>query len=431
MHKHFRLFNLHFKICNHQFAIKNIRTQYVSTPKEYSASAQNIRRISVFIVLLFAVVAGFIGCSKQTSTPGEDSYRWQQSSTKSRDELLSYAIDSLDQMEKFQNQETFIRVFRQIYTWRQFTQNKNTASPSEPLVAAWPEIEMLQHIVDRLNQWIRSQPAPTDKWKPDPLIESLPESVREMPLVKRLGDMEFSAFDGFLLMETAYIRDVTLWARGDVLDDLSRAKNLFDWTVRNIQLERDSKDRTPLFPWENMLYGRGTPKERTRLFILLARQEGLNAALLGLANTTENTSNTAKIGPVKSWCVAILIDNKAYLFDPILGIPIPAKNGIKHDDQGRLDIQPATLEEVRKDESLLRQLDLDADNPYPFKAEELKNVVAQLETSPSSLSYRMNLVESHLAGKQKMVLTTSPTTQAERWKSLPDIQRSETLADAL
>ena len=55
---------------------------------------------------------------------------------------------------------------------------------------------------------------------------------------------------------------------------------LFDWTIRNIALDRDSLDRTPQMPWETLLLGHGTAMERAWVFILLARQQGLDAAVL-------------------------------------------------------------------------------------------------------------------------------------------------------
>jgi hypothetical protein len=378
---------------------------------------------SAAVLLLLALLAAGKGCTERTQVSEGGDYRWQQSGAGWREELLVYAIDSLNQMEKFQTQETFIRIFRQIYAWRQSAENKKD-DPSARLVAAWPKTEMLDQIIDRLNQWIHFQTMPND-WKPDPLINTLPKSLKELPLVKGLGDLSFNTFEGYYLQENVYLRDVANMARGDVLDDLSRAKNLFDWTIRNIQLEADTKDRIPLFPWEALYFGRGTALERAWVFILLARQEGLDAVLLALADPAENTPIARGIRPLQPWCVAVLVEGRAYLFDPLLGLPIPAKDGIKRDVQGRLELQPATLEEVVADESLLRRLDLDADNPYPVQAADLKNVVALVEASPSSLSCRMKLVESRLAGRQKMILTASATRQAERWKALAHISRAQ------
>ena len=47
----------------------------------------------------------------------------------------------------------------------------------------------------------------------------------------------------------------------------------------------------------------------------------------------------------------------------------------------------------------------------------MKQVVALIEASPTYLSRRMKLIESRLAGKQRMVLSTSPSAQADRWRS--------------
>jgi hypothetical protein len=375
--------------------------------------------MGIALLLPLLLIAGCNGSSEHKTTHGGN-YQWQESGDKWREELLTYAVDSLNHMEKFQNQETFIHIFRQIYTWQQFSEKENNTALPDPLTAAWPETEMLQQIVDRLNQWIRTQKPPSD-WKPDPIIDSLPEPYKQLHIVEGLDKTEFSAFDGYALHEAVLLRDAATWARGDALDDLSRAKNLFDWTIRNIQLEKDAQERIMLFPWEAMVFGRGTAMERAWVFVLMARQEGLDAVLLAVVDPADN-GPIAKV--IKPWCVAVLIDKKAYLFDPALGMPIPAKDGVKHDAGGRLEIQPATLEEVVADESLLKQLDIDSTNTYPIKQSDIKNLAALVECSPAYLSYRMKLIESRLVGNQKMILTTSATAQAERWKSVPGIDKA-------
>jgi hypothetical protein len=373
----------------------------------------------VFLVPL-VIIAACYGCRERTKIQGGGNSQWHESGAKWQEDLRTYAIDNLNQMEKFQTQETFFNIFRQIYSLQEALADKKGEKTLDSLTASWPETEMFTEVLDRLNQWVRSQPPPTD-WKPDPLVETLPESFKELPLVKGLDSLEFTAFDGHALQESVYLRDVALWARGDALDDLTRAKNLFAWTIRNIQLEADAKDRIPLFPWESLFFGRGTSMERAWVLILMARQEGLDAVVLALADPAENTPIASGIKPLRSWCVAVLIDKNAYLFDPLLGMPIPSKNGIRHDSQGRLELQPATLAEVAADKSLLKRLDIDSEKTYPVKQADLQNLAALVETSPTSLSYRMKLIESHLAGKQKMVLAVSATAQVERWKSLSGI----------
>jgi tetratricopeptide (TPR) repeat protein len=48
-------------------------------------------------------------------------------------------------------------------------------------------------------------------------------------------------------------------------------------------------------------------------------------------------------------------------------------------------------------------------------------VVVMLEASPGYLARRMKLLESHLAGAQKMVLTTSPSAEAAHWKTVAHV----------
>ena len=375
-------------------------------------------------LLPLVLMATCDGCRRQQATSsGAGQAQWQQPDPNWQAELLTYAIDNLNQMEKYQTQETFFGIVRQIYSLQRAAADKDKSEKIDPLSAGWPESDIFNQVLDRLNQWVRFQSPPGD-WKADAMVESLPEALKELPDVKGLGDMEFSAYDGYCLVEAAYFRDAALWARGDALDDLTRAKNLFAWTIRNIQLELDDEHRAPLFPWESLFFGRGTAMERAWVFILLARQQGLEAAVLGLADESGEPAGERN-KPVKQWCVAVLIDGNAYLFDPFLGLPIPAKGGVRRDGEGRLEIEPATLAEILADASLLKRLDVDAKKTYPVKAADLKNLVALVEASPAALSYRMKLIESHLAGKQKMALTVSATEQAGRWKAISGIGAAE------
>jgi len=267
------------------------------------------------------------------------------------------------------------------------------------------------------------------------MTAALPKPLQELPQVKDLGKMEFSRFDGFALQEAVWLRDVSLSARGDVVDDLDRARNLFDWTVRNIQLEADRLDRIPQLPRETLLFGRGTASERAWVFILLLRQLDIDAAMLAIdqqpgegekGNAAKNSKDNApglRSGGEKTekalrpWCVGVLIEGEVYLFDPLRGLPIPAPRGVTLDETGQLAIRPATLAQVAADAKLLRRLDFDESHTYGVKAVDLNRVTALLEASPAYLARSMKLLESHLIDPRKMVLTTSPTAQAERWKA--------------
>ncbi len=350
-------------------------------------------RIAVFRSALglaaVAVMLSVFGCNGSSGVAdSHDQHRVGRARTRITDELLHHAIDALYRQEEFDSGE------------------------------------MLQRTMDRLDQWVREQ-KPIPGWTPDPMIATLPDPLRELPVVANLGKLEFHRSDGTLFQEAVWLRDVSNWARGEDVEDVARAKSLFDWTVRNIQLEWDQAagpagSRIVQVPWETLLQGRGTALERAWVFILLARQQGLDAALLALPGPDSSAKDS-----IKPWLIGVLSEGEVYLLDPDLGVPIPGPDGIRLDDDGRLEVQPATLNQVVADESLLRKLDLDEGHPYSVNAKQLSGgVVALLEASPAYLEQRMAMVESRLTGEEKMVLTVDPSGQAQRF------QRSPHVADA-
>ncbi|MGD9721685.1 MAG: tetratricopeptide repeat protein [Pirellulales bacterium] len=265
--------------------------------------------------------------------------------------------------------------------------------------------QMMPQICDRLNQW-HLQEKPSVEWRPDPLIEQLPSELRELRVMKTLDHVQYRIPDAWYLQETVWLRDVSRGARGDQFDDVAVAERLFDWTIRNVQLEPDVDPATAANrhrPFETLLLGRGDAQERAWVFILLARQQGLDVVQLAI--------DEGEGKPPRPWLPALLSGGELYLFDTRLGLPIPAADG-----RGI-----ATLAQVAADPELLRRLDLDAEHPYPVQPDDLQHVVALVEASPQSLSRRMALVESRLAGERKMVLTSPGSELAERVKKVPHV----------
>lgn len=230
---------------------------------------------------------------------------------------------------------------------------------------------------------------------------------------------ELPAIDLTNLQEAVTVRELARWVRGDDPDDLSRAKRLFDWTVRNIQLEadrieRDGKEARHIMQtvWETLFFGRGTATERAWVFVELARQQGIDAALLALDDPSAPPRTR-----LRPWAVGVFSEGNIYVFDPLWGVPIPGRQGVRLDEYGQIDVQPATLAELGADDRLLRQLDISREQPYPVRSSDLKHLVVLVDASPWWLTRRMRLIESQLTGDDRMVLFVSPTAQAERWKA--------------
>ena len=100
-----------------------------------------------------------------------------------------------------------------------------------------------------------------------------------------------------------------------------------------------------------------------------------------------------------------------------MGLPIPGPGGIGADKSGRLDVQPATLDQVVANPKLLDRLALGADAPYWARKADLKRAVALVEASPLYLSPRAKRIESRLTGEQRLVLNAEPSQQAARFKA--------------
>jgi hypothetical protein len=321
-------------------------------------------------------------------------------------EIWRYADDRLEDIARRLRQ--YVELRQPVFDWE----------PS-------PDDRVLKQIVERLNQWIR-QAEPKVDWTADPLLSTLDPELsgddRLAPLISpvALAEPVIQPHEGRLIQEAVWLRDISRWAQGESFDSVARATKLFDWTVRNIQLDADDA-AAPLRPWQAVANGRGTAKQRAWVFALLCRQQGLDVVILSVPDTARAASTspsestaagTANDSPTKSrfWVAALVSDGELYLFDPRLGLPIPGKDG-----KG-----VATLREVQLDASLLRQLDVDG-APYPVSADQLQQATVGIVADPFDLSRRARAIESKLSGDDRLSLTTSPTALAEKLKSVHEV----------
>ncbi len=282
--------------------------------------------------------------------------------------------------------------------------------------------ETIRQMIDRLNQWMESQ-KPLEGWRIDPLVETLPEPYRKLVEELRLDQMKFEQEDASFFREVVWLRNIAEWAHKGAVDPLSQAEAIFDWVVRNIQLEGppvivpgSQMVRVLPWPWETLLFGRGTATDRAWVCVLLLRQLGIDAGIVGLVRRESLGGERIDL-----WAVAVPVDGELYLFEPTLGLPVPSAESPLLDSQGRLVIRPATLRQVAADDSLLRKLDLPSGR-YPVRAEELQQVVVFVDGSPHYLSQRMFLLQGRVAGRLSIVLTALPAEIAKRFAGLEHVK---------
>jgi tetratricopeptide (TPR) repeat protein len=268
-----------------------------------------------------------------------------------------------------------------------------------------PDETSLAQLVDRANQWFRNLTGDTAQWKPAELISSLPESIRTnevvapliTPVALRDGQFTFAEMRSF--EEAVWTRDISMWAKGDAYEKLDVAANLFDWVIRNIQLDADGPGIVHQ-PWQALMYGHGTAKHRAWIFVELCRQQQLDAVML---NFGEGEASDKLM-------VALLTDGELHLFDTRLGMWIPGTEPDKI----------ATLSEVNANPELLRKLDVD-DLTYPIAAEDLEKVSAEIVATPLQLSRRAESLQQVMQGEDFAVLFAEVDKLADSLKKLEGI----------
>jgi tetratricopeptide (TPR) repeat protein len=347
------------------------------------------------------------------------------------------------------------------------TNNADKATSADNLTLALDSLRKLAETGDAdpahrtvfyLNQWLATNQASEGVWQPDRMLEHLPRALRNTPGMERLNKLQFRTDTSDLphirwlddisyLQQTLWLHDIATLVRRQPpakelkswlktieesvglpeAEQLALAERLFDWTIRNIQLDplppppkgpvatagSGAEQIAPAaqgevgpgygrLPLLTLLYGHGDAHDRARVFILLCRQAGIDAVMLGLQEESSPTP--------RGWAPAVLVAGKLYLFDTALGLPIPGPNW-----QGI-----ATLDQVTKAPELLKELNIEGAG-YPVGADELKAVVAMIDAEPAALSRRMQLLETAMPTTSRLVLAAQPS-QLE-----PKLQQTKSL----
>ena len=284
----------------------------------------------------------------------------------------------------------------------------------------YDEESAFSQVFDRLNQWshaavIAGAPLATT-WQVDPLFAALPGRLQDGTTPESLGSSVFdAATDIQTLRDQRWLADIAATARGDAVEDLDIATNIFRWTVRSLALVSDppmaATEATPgtrwFLPGEILLSGRASPAQRAWIFLELLRHAGLDGVMLATGDPERG---------VRAWIPAVISNGEAWLFEPTYGTPIPGPDGVGI----------ATARQAASDPSILKRLSF-SDRSYPVQAGDIAGLSVLVAADPWSLSRRMRAVDEQLVGSRSMKLALDASALGER--ALRALPATETAAD--
>jgi hypothetical protein len=352
------------------------------------------------------------------------------------------------------------KTIRSIQAGRQLRQQSETKvdhlTEAFSLVSRLIELQAesaARQIVYHLNAWQQSAgETAADSEVPTDLLKTISDVIPLKQSTETVSRQTFAESDVDLLKLRYLLRQVVrsvrdgevtdpLWAKwidqnrqslGDEnADQLALATQLFDWTVRNVSLEPMTYNGSlptpnlPLglsfagpgyrqTPLQTLFRGTGDALQRSGTFIGLCRQADLPACMLGIAPSA-NTSAGGSSSVARPWLVGVLIGGKVYLFDCGLGVPIvgPGQQGV------------ATLDQARRDASVLRRMNVPGWFDYPFQKDDVQQCVAMLMVEPESISFRARRLQNSLTGDARMGVYDDPKALADSFVAVTGIASAQ------
>ena len=247
----------------------------------------------------------------------------------------------------------------------------------------------------------------------------LSETMNYFAETFRGAALNFRRLDGDYLKQAFWSRSIAQWAGGSRQEEIEEAKELFDWTVRNIMLQstlqtpqREVLPAMPQMPWETLLFGKGSTSDWAFVFVELLRQHRIDACLF-LSNFQDAQGQVTR----SPWGVGVLIDGKVHLFLVRYGVPLVAEGEISLDrEKGLVFGQVATFDQLQADPGLLAAYLGDR-----YSAEQVKvlldNTTLAIPADPVAHSQRMAILEKALTGANKTVLSAAWPEQKQRFEN--------------
>ena len=224
--------------------------------------------------------------------------------------------------------------------------------------------------------------------------------VEEHPLLtraqsRRIAAQRFSRRDVQHMRDAVLFRKLSLMIMSMADNDVDRVVQAFYYVVRHIALLPSTDDRPSLTPFETLLLGRGTADDRAWILAEILRQAFLDVVLIRSAEDDQPS------GADPYWITGVLVDDDVLLFDPRLGLPLPAAD---ESSPRMLPLRPATLAALSRDPAPLEQWHIDGEQEYPLAGSNLSSLRVAIVGNSSYWAHRMRVLHSRLAGDRAVLV---------------------------
>lgn len=267
-------------------------------------------------------------------------------------------------------------------------QDDQSLKTAQDILSSDNDLVTCKNVLQQMNSHLATHP----EEKPGELPANLKAMFKNIgfkdPHFNEVDSPTFTLLDGHYLEERLMLREVARFLEPPVLGARAARPTIaaisttaFSWTVRQIRQTQREPERAP--PAYALRRGWGSAFERCLVFFSLLDQFFPPGAGGDPPAACMIFLKTANPNLARFW-VAVVNEagNDLYLFDPMLGLPLP----------GGQDGKPLLLTELRADPKKLRLLDA-KDNPYDVQPENLSPMTLIMAPSISSFAPRMKLLE--------------------------------------
>ena len=267
-----------------------------------------------------------------------------------------------------------------------------TLRPEKLGIASGPE-----QAIAVLNEWAKGAKSEAEKrgerweaYRPHELLRSLPKSW-----IEQVSLEQFVERDATYLRDCVWASKATRFGAGDAAKDLDVVVNLFEYAVRNMVLIPPRSRRVPLGPFDALVLGRGTARDRAWAFAELLRQRNVDSVILSPRRAEGDSRNEG------DFLVGVLFEKDILLFDPTLGLPLMTDTA---DPKSVLPRLPMSLRQAQREPKLLSAIAADSGETFTLTAAMLAAPQVELICHSEQLAIRMQRLQQELSGEQSVVV---------------------------